>query len=159
MTALHALCAAIAAHEPGLFELIYERLVYQSESKDGMNGQAIVIVAAVEEIDVRAFEGCTSLVAVMFPNCLRYIGSWAFTDCTNLVAVDLPASLKTIGGFAFEDCTSLVAVEFPAGLQVIGQYAFGGCTSLEAVELPEGLQGIREGAFPEQTQHLLRVGL
>ena len=67
MTALHALCAAIAAHEPNLFGLIYGRLVHHGVTKDGMNGQPIVIVAGVEEIEDRAFGGCTSLGAVKFP--------------------------------------------------------------------------------------------
>ena len=147
MTALHALCAAIAAHEPGLFELIYGRLVYHGESKDGMDAQPIVVVAGVRAIEGDAFSDCTSLVAVKFPAGLQVIGRYAFAGCTSLVAVEFPDSLKTIGEGAFVGCTSLVAVEFPGGLQKIDSYAFLDCTSLQGVMFPNRPKICRYG-FP-----------
>ena len=102
MTALHALCAAIAAHEPGLFTLIYGRLVHHGATKDGMNGQPIVILPAVEEIGLYAFYGCTSLATVEFPGGLQEIGWAAFNRCTNLVAVEFPNRPKSFYESAFD---------------------------------------------------------
>ena len=150
MTALHALCAAIAAHEPGLFELIYGRLVYRGESKDGMDAQPIVVVAPVEEIGVFAFKGSTSIVAVEFPGTLETIHGWTFEGCTSLKSVKFPNSLITIGMWAFAGCTNLVAVDLPASLKIIGDGAFIDCTNLVAAEIPRRPKSFYESAFEAQ---------
>ena len=52
-------------------------------------------------IDVYAFEGCTDLQHVWFPESLRIIGDDAFAHCGNLQQIDLPDGIEEVGGTAF----------------------------------------------------------
>ena len=93
----------------------------------------------VVSIGESAFENCTELIRVVFPEpdpevrwegeWLRRIGEYAFSGCTSLVTVDIPDTVSSISRGAFCGCTALVAVTCPSDAYV-GSYAFSGCRSL-----------------------------
>ena len=93
----------------------------------------------VISIGESAFEDCTELIRVVFPEpapevrweeeWLRRIGEYAFSGCTSLVTVDIPDTVSSISRGAFCGCTALVAVTCPSDAYV-GSYAFSGCRSL-----------------------------
>ena len=109
----------------------------------------------VISIGESAFEDCTELISVVFPEpepemlwgeaCLRKIGEYAFSGCTSLVTVDIPDTVGSIYRGAFHGCTALVAVTFPSDAYV-GSYAFSGCRSL--VSLPP-LGSVSEGMLQD----------
>lgn len=111
----------------------------------------------VREVGVRAFEYCTKLVRVDFPEsegediwenrCLKEIGDNAFTGCRSLITVELPFHVDFIGHGAFYCCSSLVKAEFSEFAHV-SPYAFADCSSLVEVTTPIGLP---EGVFADCT--------
>ena len=46
---------------------------------------------------------------------LSSVGSYAFNRCTKLQAIAFPNTLENIGACAFQDCVALVTVEFKGG--------------------------------------------
>ena len=103
----------------------------------------------VVRIGDSAFEHCTSLQSVDFPDSLTSIGNYAFNNCSNLTSVDFPdsSSLTSIGPFAFYNCTSLASVTFPASLTTIGFDGFSSCSGLTSVTFPASLTTIGPYAF------------
>ena len=81
----------------------------------------------VTSIGNEAFEDCSSLISVVFPESLESIGDYAFEDCSSLTSVIFPESLKSIGDYAFNDCSSLTSIVFPKSLKSIGTSAFSDC--------------------------------
>ena len=61
------------------------------------------------------------------------IGAWAFDNCTNLTSVTFPNSVTSIGNCAFFVCTRLTTVTIPKNITSIGGEAFGACTSLDTI--------------------------
>lgn len=66
----------------------------------------------VKEIGQCAFQNCTNLEDVEFPEGLQTIGSWAFSNCTSLTEMVFPASLRGLASAAFENCTALKSITY-----------------------------------------------
>ena len=62
------------------------------------------------------------------------ICAYAFQDCTELTYISFPDEIKNIKRGAFKGCTSLKAVPLSEHIEYIGREAFDGCTSLEEIE-------------------------
>ena len=107
---------------------------------------------AVTKIDNRAFEDCTNLISVTFPDDVELqlrdesfeIGDYAFHRCTSLETVEVPYGVTSIGTGAFCDCTALKTADLPTNWIYVYSYAFYGCTSLESVT---EIKYINEGVF------------
>ena len=67
----------------------------------------------VVTVGPHAFNGCTSLVSVSFPEVTTVEGS-AFFGCTKLTTVDL-AKVQSIGAYVFKGCSALVTLILRAG--------------------------------------------
>ena len=98
-----------------------------------------------------AFDQCTSLAEISFPESVVTIGDGAFTKCTGLGSLTIPEGVASIGDFAFSGCLSLVSVKLPDSLASIGNSAFGTCSNLISVTLPENLESIDGRAFSNCT--------
>ena len=113
--------------------------------------------SGVRKIGFGAFQMCTSLTTIFFPEGIEEIGENAFVRCSSLGVIHLPCSLKTIGEMAFLQCTSLKMVKTAPPVRSISNHAFQKCTisrrafekctSLTVVELPEGLEHIGGSTF------------
>ena len=80
-----------------------------------------------------AFEGCSGLTTIIFPDSLANIGSYAFSGCTALINVFLPLGISGISDYAFSNCTNLEFVDIPSRINYIGDRAFSYCPNLKAV--------------------------
>lgn len=103
---------------------------------------------AIERIGSNAFFGCESLagnvsvksdilnddgtynsiIALIFPNTLTYLGDGAFASCKSLVSVVIPESITSIFTGTFTDCASLEKIDIPYSVTYIGA-AFNGAFS------------------------------
>ncbi|MDE7106176.1 MAG: leucine-rich repeat domain-containing protein, partial [Anaeroplasmataceae bacterium] len=72
------------------------------------------------EVGAYAFNNCTGLEGINFPNTTTTIGEYAFNNCDNVefYQIYIPASVTTIGEYAFKDMHSLETVEFADGIDI-----------------------------------------
>ncbi len=89
----------------------------------------IVIPSEIEGMSVtvigkNAFNGCSFIRSVVFPDTLKEIQAYAFEACTSLKSVTFPASLRTIGDNAFFNCMALETIESTPYLYDIGYQSF-----------------------------------
>lgn len=101
----------------------------------------------VTVIGERAFEGCSDLFSITFPDSVTEISEFAFNDCSSLSSITLPDKLTEISDFVFDDCSSLTGITIPDGVVSIGVCAFYGCSSLQSITLPYSVISIGNRAF------------
>ena len=105
----------------------------------------VTIPETVTKIEERAFQWCESLDGtVVLPAALEQLGIYAYEGCTDLDGVrftrnETEGFTRTINNGAFQGCTSLKDVELTATAATLGNNLFTGCTSLETLILPEGI--------------------
>ena len=83
---------------------------------------------------------------LQLPKMLTHIKTLAFENCTQLTSVEFPDGLLEIEAKAFKGCTQLTSVNFPDGLLEIGRGAFEGCP-LKSVTLPPSVKKSHKCAF------------
>lgn len=83
------------------------------------------------------FTGASLLTICQLDGVLT-IGTGAFDGCTSLTELDFPDSLTSIGDFAFQGCSGLTEVNFPNSLTRIGQNTFINCSGLTNLTLAQG---------------------
>ena len=71
-----------------------------------------------------AFEGCTSITAVVIPDGVTEIQDNAFYGCTSLETVTIPSSVTLLRNCAFCDCPNLRAVYFKGDTPQQANYVF-----------------------------------
>ena len=49
-----------------------------------------------------AFQSCTGITSVNFPNTIKYIGEAAFIGCSGLSSIPIPNSVTSVGRYAFD---------------------------------------------------------
>lgn len=102
---------------------------------------SITLPATIEEIGMKAFEGCANLSSIDLSPCtkLTQLGTDAFYKCTNLASVTLPENLTSIGNNAFHRCNNLKTIcllskEPPQ----LGQSVFQSCSKIEEIIIVNG---------------------
>ncbi len=118
-------------------------------------------------IDKLAFNDCSVLEKVHFPEKTVSIGDKVFYDCTSLYDVVLPSTLTTIGSEVFYYCDALKSVTLPKSLENIGSYAgigsefnlFAYCHNLENVNVAEGNNKFAsvDGIVYEKTNNVIKT--
>ena len=85
------------------------------------------------EIGFGAFYGFSGLTAVKGTS-VRTLKNQAFDYCSSLINIDFP-NLQTIEESSFGHCTSLKSYTIPASVTSIDGAAFGGCTNLTSLSV------------------------
>ncbi|OAV75413.1 hypothetical protein Barb7_00973 [Bacteroidales bacterium Barb7] len=108
---------------------------------------------SLETMGEGAFQDCSELTSVTFPNSLKSIPAAAFKNAKLLRELILPNSVETIGIAAFENCYGLTKIVFPdKGSQdsyctVFPERMLANCTALKEILIPGNIEVIEEGAF------------
>ena len=71
-----------------------------------------------------------SIVTIIIPDSVTYIGERAFMDCRSLKTVVLGEGIETIENFAFWYCSGLQTISIPDKPISIDNSSFTGCTSI-----------------------------
>lgn len=110
--------------------------------KDNKRIKSVSIADSVETIGYSAFQGCTALERVGFPENEKFveIESYTFYGCARLGEVEIPDSVTEIGGCAFENCVGLANVKLSKRLEKMGSWAFGYCDKITRIEIPKSLK-------------------
>ncbi len=123
-----------------------------------------------------AFENCTNLEYVEFPENVTRIGRHAFCmaglkevvfsegieeiypsaffECP-LVKIVIPESLKSIVETTFGYCENLEIVVIGGNVTEIGSNAFVNCTSLETIVIPDSVISISDDAFKNASENMV----
>lgn len=89
-----------------------------------------------DRIPAMAFEGCTKLTKILFPDSLIKILNNAFDGCIGLTTIDIPESVTIISARAFYNCTNLKSINISESANIdVGAYAFYNCKSLTSFNL------------------------
>ena len=119
--------------------------------------QTITLPEGVTSIGSRAFDGCSSLIAIIVTEgntvydsrggCNAIIETNSNTLIAGCSTTIIPEGVTNIGRAAFAHCSNLTAITLPEGVTSIGYGAFEGCNYLTDITLPKGLTSIEEYAF------------
>lgn len=95
-----------------------------------------------------AFDDCESLITIILPPNLNFIGADAFNYCINLERVDLPSSIETIRERAFYSCYNLKNIDLEnTQIGTLPSRTLAFCIRLSEVMLPPSLRQIDSDAF------------
>lgn len=97
----------------------------------------------------KAFENCSDITEISFPDTLVYIGEWSFSFCSGLTSITIPSSVTFIGDVAFNSCTNLTNVIFEDGIgsTTIGEFSFQDCKNIENIVFGNTVENIEWYAF------------
>lgn len=95
--------------------------------------------------NIGSLSGCSSLKTLTMPNGITELGS--LSECTSLTSITLPNKINTIPNYVFQNCTSLASISIPNTVSEITYHAFDGCTSLSKITLSTELNSIGGYAF------------
>jgi hypothetical protein len=110
--------------------------------------QSVVLPNTMQILDEFAFSGSEELIRINFPEGLTEIRESAFDCAVSLMEVILPNSLQYIGKHAFRE-TGIIDIIIPNGVTTIGEGAFRLNEHLVSVTIGSGVQTIANYAFTD----------
>ena len=115
--------------------------------------ERIRIPRNILEIRDYTFKQCSSLIEVILPDNLKYIGQSAFYHCNSLPdeGINLPDGLETLGVGAFAYCRSFKIITIPPSVQKLPSDLFKGCVSLVEASIPDHIVEISADCFKDCT--------
>jgi len=132
-----------------LKKLVIERNIdiFDRAFENCSNLQMIEFPDDFAEVNNAVFNSCKALTQLNLPDSVIMIGESAFADCTGLETLIVPSNTIKINDFAFANCSSINEIVFNNKLKKIGKNAFKNCSSLKSVFIPDSLSLIENGAF------------
>lgn len=122
---------------------------YAFSENSGLTG-TLTIPDNVTKVDLRAFEGCSGLQAVVISDGIKELhGEYIFQDCTGLKSYHLSNTLTTIPSGLFKNCVGLNGkLQIPSSVTQIGFEAFSNCSGLTGtLVIPNKVTKIGNYAF------------
>jgi hypothetical protein len=114
----------------------------------------IQIPDEVEEIEMNAFSGCSSIDSFKIPDTVGVIGKRAFSDCELLKNAVLSENLGSVNVGLFCGCFELESVYLGPHIQAIHRYAFYQCNlrnlandDTDEIIIPDKIGFIGQSAF------------
>lgn len=110
---------------------------------------ALTSLPKVKKIGASAFQDCSKLTTLNLGQDLQVVGNDAFNGCSNVTKLTFPDATTTIGARAFQNCSSVTEVTVGKELKTIGASAFLNCKSFTALLLPDEFTTMGESAFED----------
>lgn len=128
-------------------------------TEEGKNETELVIPYKInnyyiKSIDSNAFKDNTQLFKAILPKSIISINDHAFDGCTNLTYINFPNTLTNIGEYAFNN-TKLKNINIPELVSYIDNYAFANCANVDSVKIPKSLINIADSAFENSNKSLV----
>ncbi|MDE6656893.1 MAG: leucine-rich repeat domain-containing protein, partial [Anaeroplasmataceae bacterium] len=142
----------LGGNEEGLYEVTQNGNTYYLPKS-----LKYVTITNDTKIKDYAFENVTKLVWAALPtgyddaHPFVEVGDYAFNQCTGLEGINFPNTTTTIGEYAFNNCDNVefYQIYIPASVETIGEYAFKDMHSLEYVTFEDdiNIKEIATGTF------------
>ena len=128
---------------PDTVQTIQNSAFYQNTNLESIDLKNII------SIGDSAFEGCTSLKKISFPEGITSIGGAAFSGCTGLDCdIILPDSLTSMGKKStFKGCTKIRRVKLSKNCETVPISAFENSSLTGSLEIPEGVVTLDRSCF------------
>lgn len=116
----------------------------------------VIIPEGITTIENGAFCGCESLMTVLLPTTLKWLGSEprmkpktynGVFEGTAIRSIDLPAGLTYLAKSTFMQCENLTHVDLPNGIKVVPECCFYYCSALKTIVLSDNVSSIQYSAF------------
>ena len=127
--------------------LIYAGKVAYTYKGTMPSNTKIVLLEETLGIADNAFENCSGMTSVTFPNSVENIGNFAFYNCSRLTSINIPNSVTKIGGYAFSGCSSANTIVVGNGVKSLPDCVFGTGNNLYSVTIGSGVSSISKYAF------------
>ena len=98
-------------------------------------------------IGLYAFQNCSGITSLVFPDNITQISDYAFSNCTGLKTVRFGHSLKSAGDGAFQYCSGITSLTLPDSLCMLGIGAFSGCSGLKELSIGSQFAGCENCTF------------
>jgi hypothetical protein len=98
-------------------------------------------------IGLYAFQNCSGITSLVFPDNITQISDYAFSNCTGLKTVRFGHSLKSAGDGAFQYCSGITSLTLPDSLCMLGIEAFSGCSGLKELSIGSQFAGCENCTF------------
>ena len=129
-------------------DVVYAGPICYKYKGSSYNDLDITIKEGTKGIAAGAFQNCSNLKSIVFPDGLTTVGEWAFGDCYKLQSVVFPESIRNIWQNAFTN-TAWYNNQ-PDGLVYAGSvlYSYKGTMPENTeISIPDGTKGIAQSAF------------
>lgn len=110
---------------------------------------SVVIPEGVSSIIEWAFDNCTTLTSVTFPDSLVKLGAASFYGSRALKSIDIPVGVTRIEDWTFGHNVALTDATLPEGITFIGDNAFYACNQLRSINIPDTVVTIENYTFAE----------
>ncbi len=110
-------------------------------AKKDLSGKVVIRDNTTDLAD-RAFQGCTEITEIIFPESFHGIGWESLEGCTSLESVTFLSDSVSIDQFGFQNCSSLKKLEIPKFSGYSLNNSFYGCSSLESITVVNEGYGI-----------------
>ena len=138
-----AQCAAVTSFQTGYHATAFSGNTTIASAND------LKYFTGITTLTEYCFNGCTSLISVIIPENVTYIGSASFMGCQNLETVSILSPLKITGieGTAFYNCRKLAGFTLPTNVTSIGSQTFQNNYLMTSIDIPSGLSSINNYVF------------
>lgn len=110
-------------------------------AKKDLSGKVIIRDNTTDLAD-RAFQGCTGITEMIFPESFHGIGWESLEGCTSLESVTFLSDSVSIDQFGFQNCSSLKELVIPQFSGDFHNNSFYGCSSLKSINVVNDDYGI-----------------
>lgn len=108
--------------------------------------QSVTLPEGIKEVEYNAFNGCSQLRHINFPDTLVSIGEHAFYMC-GLTELVIPDGVTSLTNAVFSGCVDLKSTTIGTGVTSIGSIAFARCGQLGEIKFLGDAPSIAENAF------------
>ena len=105
----------------------------------------VTIKEGVKNVGDFAFNGCSLVSGLAFPESMTDIGRYSFNKCTGLTSVFLN-NVETVGDYAYNECANVSDIDL-CSVKTIGNGSFYNLYKMDSIVIPDSTETIGEKAF------------
>ena len=105
-----------------------------------------LLCPGITELPEYAFNGCTSIVGITYPEGITSIGRFALSGCSNLSSLVLSNTITATSYRDLNGCSSLTSLTLPESLTAIYDQSLAH-TGITSITIPKNVKSLADDAF------------